>query len=211
WLIRNMGRVVAVVFFVLAALVPLVTSNSLAVSFTGIIGFSIVGLSIGVLTGLGGQLTLGQFAVAAIGAVVSFAVSSRTGDFGLALLYAGLAAGVVSVLVGLPSLRIRGLMLTVTTLSFALVTPAWLLAQPWMLGSGHDPGRPIVFGHPLATGRAYYFFALALMVVAVLIVRNVRRTGFGRLLVAIRDNEDNARAFTIRAPLVKMQGYLLAG
>src|SRR5581483_1687709 len=136
WLIRNMGRVVAVVFFVLAALVPLVTSNSLAVSFTGIVAFSIVGLSIGILTGLGGQLTLGQFAVAAIGAVVSYQVSRRTGDFPLALLYAGIAAGICCVIVGLPSLRIRGLMLAVTTLGFALAMPAWLLSQPWTFGAG---------------------------------------------------------------------------
>ena len=209
--VRRLGLITGVIGFVLAAAVPMLVSNSRAVTLTGIIGFSIVGVSIGVLTGLGGQLTLGQFAVAAIGAVVSFYVSSKTGDFGLALLYAGLAAGIVSIIVGLPALRIRGLMLTVTTLSFALVTPAWLLAQPWMLGSGHDPGRPIVFGHALNTGRAYYFFALALMLVSVVIVRNVRRSGFGRLLVAVRDNEDNARAFTVRASVVKMQGYLLAG
>jgi len=46
---------------------------------------------------------------------------------------------------------------------------------------------------------------------AFLLARNVRRSGFGRLLIAIRDNEDNARAFTVRASVVKMQGYLLSG
>jgi ABC-type branched-subunit amino acid transport system ATPase component len=80
-----------------------------------------------------------------------------------------------------------------------------------MLGEGEDPGRPIVFGHPLDTGRLYYFFAFALLVVSILIARNVRRSGFGRLLVSIRDNEDNARAFTVRASLVKVQGYIIAG
>ena len=211
WLVRNLGRLTALVALGVAALVPLLVSNSNAVTLTGIIGFAIVGLSVGLLTGLGGQLTLGQFAVAAIGAVVSFDVSSRTGDFGLAILYAGLAAGAVSMVIGLPSLRIRGLMLTVTTLSFALATPAWLLAQPWMLGDGHDPGRPIVFHHPLDTGRSYYYFALALLAICFVLARNVRAGGFGRLLAAIRDNEDNARAFTVRASRVKMQGYLIAG
>ena len=209
--IRWLPTVLAVGFLALLLVLPLFVTNSLSVTFTGMIGFAIVGLSIGVLTGLGGQLTLGQFAVAAIGAVVSFQVSSRIGDFPLALLYAGLGAGLVSVVIGLPALRIRGLMLTVTTLGFALATPAWLLAQPWMLGEGRDPGRPIVFGKALDTGHSYYYFALVLFVLALLLARNVRRSGFGRLLVAIRDNEDNARAFTVRASVVKLQGYLIGG
>jgi ABC-type branched-subunit amino acid transport system ATPase component/ABC-type branched-subunit amino acid transport system permease subunit len=211
WLIRLIGPLLAVALIALLAVLPLFITNSLSVTFTGIIGYAIVGLSIGVLTGLGGQLTLGQFAIAAIGAVISYKVSSRIGDFPLALLYAGLGAGLVSVLIGLPALRIRGLMLTVTTLGFALVTPAWLIAQPWMLADGRDPGRPIVFDHPLDTGHSYYYFALTLFVLMLLLARNIRRSGFGRLLVAVRDNEDNARAFTVRASLVKLQGYLLAG
>ncbi|HVT20351.1 MAG TPA: ATP-binding cassette domain-containing protein [Mycobacteriales bacterium] len=211
WLVRNLGLVLGVVALIAAGLLPLVINNEHSVTVTKIIGYSIVGLSIGVLTGLGGQLTLGQFAVASVGLVVSFQVSRASGDFALSLLYAGLAAGAVSVLIGLPSLRIRGLMLTVTTLSFALATPAWLLPQSWMLGDGVDPGRPIIFGHALDTGRLYYPFAFGLLVLALVIARNIRRSGFGRLLVAIRDNEDNARAFTVRASLVKVQGYLVAG
>jgi ABC-type branched-subunit amino acid transport system ATPase component/ABC-type branched-subunit amino acid transport system permease subunit len=209
--VRLLGPALGLAGLALLVSLPAFTSNSLSVSFTGIIGFAIVGLSIGVLTGLGGQLTLGQFAVAAIGAVVSFRFSSRFGDFPLALLLAGLTAAAVSVLVGLPALRIRGLMLTVTTLGFALATPAWLLAQPWMLGSGREPGRPVVFGHALDSGHSYYYFALVLFLITFLLARNVRRSGFGRLLVAVRDNEDAARAFSVRASVVKLQGYLVAG
>ena len=210
-LVRWLPVALTLVFLAVLAVLPLFITNSLSVKFTGMIGFAIVGLSIGVFTGLGGQLTLGQFMVAAVGAVVSFQVSSRIGDFPLALLYAGLGAGLMSVAIGLPALRIRGLMLTVTTLGFALAGPAWLLAQPWMLGEGRDPGRPIVFGHPLDTGHSYYYFALTLFVLSLILARNIRRSGFGRLLVAIRDNEDNARAFTVRASVVKLQGYLIGG
>jgi ABC-type branched-subunit amino acid transport system ATPase component/ABC-type branched-subunit amino acid transport system permease subunit len=211
WLVRNMAWLVAAVAVAAGALLPFVITNSLAVSFTGIYAFSIVGLSIGILTGLGGQLTLGQFAVAAIGGTLSYYVAAHTADFALAFVYAGLGAGVVSVLVGLPALRIRGLMLTVTTLSFALATPAWLLTQSWMLGNGRTPAVPSVLGHRLDTGKTYYWFALAILVLCALGARNVRRSGFGRLLVAVRDNEDNARAFTVPASLVKLEGYLLAG
>ncbi|MEA3054695.1 MAG: hypothetical protein QOD30_127, partial [Actinomycetota bacterium] len=211
WLVRSLAPLLTVAFIAVMMVVPVFVTNSACVTFTGILAFAIVGLSIGVLTGLAGQLTLGQFAVAAIGGVISYHVSSRIGSFPLALLYAGLGAGVASVIVGLPALRIRGLMLTVTTLGFALATPAWLLAQPWMLADSPDPGRPIVLGNALDTGRKYYYFALALFVIALVLSRNIRRSGFGRVLVAIRDNEDNARAFTIKASIVKVQCYLVAG
>jgi ABC-type branched-subunit amino acid transport system ATPase component/ABC-type branched-subunit amino acid transport system permease subunit len=209
--VRLLGPMIALVFFGLLALVPLMINNSSTQTVTFFIATAIVGLSISLLTGLGGQLTLGQFMVAGIGAVVSYQVSSRVGDFPLALLYAGLAAGVVSVLIGLPALRLRGLMLTITTLAFAIAGPAWLLGRSFMFGSGVSPGAPIVDGKALDTGHSYYYFALALFFVSFVICANVRRGGFGRLLVAIRDNEDNARAFTVRASVVKMQGYLIAG
>jgi ABC-type branched-subunit amino acid transport system ATPase component/ABC-type branched-subunit amino acid transport system permease subunit len=208
--VRLLGPVIAVVFFGLLALAPLAIDNSGSVTLIYFIAVAIVGLSISLLTGLGGQLTLGQFMVAAVGAVVSYQVSSRIGDFPLALLYAGLAAGVVSVLVGLPALRLRGLMLTITTLAFALAGP-WLLSRSFALGQGVDPGSPIVDGHALDNGHRYYYFALAVFAICFLIASNVRRSGFGRLLIAVRDNEDNARAFAIRATTAKMQGYLIAG
>jgi len=195
----------------LALLLPLVTSNASVVILTQIIAYAIVGLSVAVVTGLGGQLSLGQFAVAGVGAVMSFHVSSRVGSFPLALLYAGMAGAAASVAIGLPALRIRGLLLTVTTLAFSLVALNWLLGQPWMFGAGVAPGRPIVLGNPLETSKEYYLFALAVLMVVLLVCHNVRRGGLGRRLVAVRDNEDNARAFTVPARAVKLQGFALAG
>ena len=209
--IRYLGWGVAGVSLVGAALLPLVMSNSAAVICVSIISFTIVGLSVGVVSGLAGQLSLGQFALGAIGAVISYYASSRTGNFFLSFFYAGLAAALASLIIGLPALRIRGLLLAVTTLSFALVTSAWLLQQPWLLGDGIEPGRPIVNGYPLATGKSYYLMALGVLVIAMVLARNIRAGGIGRRLVAVRDNEDNARAFTVKAWAVKVQAFMLAG
>jgi len=211
WPVRNLGRFVGVAVVVIAAAMTLVITNSAAITLVGVMGFVIVGLSVGVITGLGGQLSLGQFAIAAIGATISYHVSVRTGNFPLAFLYAGVGAAAASVLIGLPALRVRGLMLAVTTLGVALVVPAWLLRQPWALGDGVDPGRPIIGDTALVSGKQYYLFALAVTALMVVLAANIRRTGFGRLLIAVRDNEDNARAFSVRASLVKLQGFLLAG
>ena len=211
WLVRNLGNITAAASLAALVVLPFLVSNASDVKLTTIMAFSIVGLSVGILTGLGGQLTLGQFGVAAVGAVIAIHFSNRTGNFFLAILYGALGSAVVSLIVGLPALRLKGLMLTVTTLSFSLAVAAWLLAQPWALSNGYEPSPPRVFGHTLSTGRSYYLFAAAILVIAFLIARNVRRSAFGRLLVAVRDNEDAARAFTVRAAVVKMQGYLLSG
>jgi ABC-type branched-subunit amino acid transport system ATPase component/ABC-type branched-subunit amino acid transport system permease subunit len=211
WFVRNLGWIVGLAALGVAAVLPFFISSSSAITMVSIMGFAIVGLSVGIVTGLGGQLSLGQFGIAAVGAWISFEVSSRIGHFELSFLYAGLAGAAASLIIGLPALRLRGLFLTVTTLSFALVMPAFLLQQSFVLGDGVDPGRPIVGDTPLDTGKLYYAFALPVLVLSVLLARNVRNGGFGRLLTAVRDNEEAARAFTVRASLVKTQGFLLAG
>jgi len=211
WLIRNLGAVVGIVSLAFAATLPLYISNTASVTLSGIFALAIVGLSLGIVTGLGGQLSVGQFAIAAVAAVVSFRVASHGGNFFFAFLYGALAAGFVSLLLGLPALRAKGLMLTVTTLAFALIAPTWLLGQHWMLGDGANPSRPAPFGIHLDNGRAYYMLALVMLLVVMAVSYNVRRGGLGRVLTAIRDNEDNARAFTIASVRLKAQSFLLAG
>ena len=211
WVSRNLGRVLAGVALAVGLALPFVINNGNAATVMNIYAFTIVGLSLGVVTGLAGQLSLGQFAVAAIGALVSFTVSSHGGFFLLAVVYGGMAAAAVSLVLGLPALRIRGLLLTITTLSFALIVPGWLLTQPWAFGSGVSPPVPVVLGHAIDTGKEYYWIALAMLMVTIWLAANIRRSGFGRLMVAVRDNEDNARSFTVRPFVVKMQAFLFAG
>jgi ABC-type branched-subunit amino acid transport system ATPase component/ABC-type branched-subunit amino acid transport system permease subunit len=179
---------------------------------------AVVGISLGILTGLGGQVSLGQFAIAAVGGVVAYKVMSHGGNAVLAYVAAGVVGSAVLALIALPALKVKGLMLTVTTLAFAVMAPEWLLAQPWMMGGGKggvtagiNPVPPAPFGHPLNTGRKYYFLALFVLVAALWLARNIRKAGFGRLLIAVRDNENGARAFSIRAGMVTFQGILVAG
>ncbi|MCA1705649.1 MAG: hypothetical protein LC808_21280, partial [Actinobacteria bacterium] len=211
WLVRNLGRIVAAVALAGAILLPIVLTNSDSVTMTGIFGFAIVGLSVGFVTGLAGQLTLGQFALAAIGGIASVYVSQHTGNFPLSFIYAGVAAGAVSLFIGLPALRIKGLLLTVTTLSFALMVPTWLLPQSWAFGLTPKVPRVSLFGYEFSTGRSYYYFGLGLLLITTWLMHNARRGGFGRLLVGIRDNEDAARSFTVPATIAKTQAFLLSG
>jgi len=211
WAIRNLGSILAGVGLAVALLLPVLTTNATSVTLVVIMAFAIVGLSVGIVTGLGGQLSLGQFALAGIGATVSYVVTFQTGNYLLGFVAAGLGAAAVSLVIGLPALRIRGLMLAVSTLGFALATQGWLFQQSWMLGEGVDPGRPVI-GHTLFdTGKKYYLFALIPLAVSIWLAGNVWRSGIGRRLRALRDNEAAARAFTIRATTVKLQAFVMAG
>ena len=212
WTVRNLGLITSGIVLVLLALIPLWQGHVLAVSLTVLLGFVMIALSVGIITGLGGQLTLGQFALAAVGATVAARVSTRTGgNLPLSLLYGGLAAGAVTILIGIPALRLKGLFLAVTTLAFTVAMSSWVLIQPWALEDGISTGTPVIAGETIEPGRGYYYVALIIFLALFLIAWNVRRTGLGRLLRAVRDNEDAARAFGINARRIKIQGFLLAG
>jgi ABC-type branched-subunit amino acid transport system ATPase component/ABC-type branched-subunit amino acid transport system permease subunit len=209
--LRRLPWVLWVVAIAGAVGLSAVVTNSAAVILASVLCFAMVGMSISIVTGLSGQLSLGQFAVAGVGAAASYHVSSRTGSFPLSFAYAAGAGAITSLLIGLPALKMKGMLLTVTTLGFAVVTTVWLLPQSWMLGDGVEPGRPVIFGYALDSGRSYYLFTVGVFLVVALAVWNIRRSGLGRVLVAVRDNEDNARAFAIPARRVKLLGFMLAG
>ena len=210
--VRLLTPAIGVAALVLAAILPFLMSQTTSITLTGIAGIATVALSVGLVTGLGGQLTLGQFALGGIGATVSVHLAGNSGGkVVVAMIIGGLVAAGVSMVLGIPALRVKGLMLTVTTLGFAIVVPTWLLQQSWTLADGFQPVRPSFLGRSLETGRSYYFFVLVVFIAMFVLSRNVRRTGFGRLLVAIRDNEDNARAFSVSARKVKLQSFLLSG
>ncbi|MET7704829.1 ATP-binding cassette domain-containing protein [Micromonospora sp. NPDC005413] len=211
WLLRNLGRVVAGVGFALAAVLAFVISNESASVLIAIIGFTLVGLSIGLVTGVAGELSLGQFAFAGIGAAVSVQVSVRTGNLFLGILAGCAAAALAAVAVGVPALRLRGLALAVTTLAFALATSAFLLRQGWLLGDGAQVPKPRIGGHTFELATDYYLFALVVLLLGLWVTANLRTGAFGRILVALRDNADAARAFTVAVPVRVLQAYAVAG
>ncbi len=211
WLIRNLGWVMGAVAVVAAVLVPLAISNRSAFVLSTIVAFATIGISVSFLTGLGGQLSLGQVAFAAIGAVVGVRVATDTGSLILGLVCGGVVAAVVSAAVGLPALRVQGLLLAIATLAFALATFSWLLRQDWAFGVGLS-SRPVsVVGISLATSRQFYFVALATFVVVLAIAHVLRRSSFGRSLIATRDNEAAARVLQIAPRRLLLQAYAFSG
>lgn len=210
-MIRWTKPVLTAVLGLVAVGLAYVVSNETASILTGVAGFALVGLSVGLVTGVAGQLSLGQFAYAGIGAAVSVHLAESTGSFVLGILGGVAFAGLVSALVGIPAMRLRGLALAVSTLAFALATTAWVLRLDVFLGDGVSPAKPSVWGYPLELSRDYYLFALLMLGVGLWVAGNLWHSGWGRSLQALRDNEDAARAFTVPARRRKLQLYVVAG
>jgi ABC-type branched-subunit amino acid transport system permease subunit len=219
--IGTLGVISAVV---VVTLLPLVISTGKSFLLSQICIYGVIALSLTVLTGWAGQVSLGQFGLVAVGAIMA---SRLGGSVPLVLLlpFAGAVTAVVAVLVGLPALRVRGLYLAVSTLGFAVFMQEAVLATPCeTLPLLHkrictglpNPqstliGRPSLFGLQLTSERAFAWFCIAILVLTVLMVRVWRDRGVARRLVAVRDNETAAAAMGIPVVRTKLLAFALSG
>ena len=211
WLIQHLGWVLGGAGAVAAALASVWITNRSAFLLSTVIAFATIGISVSFLTGLAGQLSLGQVAFAAIGAVIGVRVAVDTGSLALGLLCGGVTGAAASAAVGLPALRMQGLLLAVATLAFALATFSWLLRQDWAFGSGLSSRPVTVLGFELSNSRGFYYVALAVFVVVLATAATLRRSSFGRALVAVRDNEAAARVLQIAPWRLLVTAYAFAG
>jgi ABC-type branched-subunit amino acid transport system permease subunit len=177
-----------------------------------------------VLTGWSGQVSLGQFGFVAVGADIASHVGAGL-PLVVLLPVAGAATALVSVLVGLTALRIRGLYLAVSTLGFALFMQTSVLATPCFtlplihrtICSGlPNPestliSRPSFFGLNLSSEQAFAWFSLGVLVLSVLMVRVWRDRGVARRLIAVRDNEIAAGSAGIPVVRTKLLAFALSG
>jgi ABC-type branched-subunit amino acid transport system permease subunit len=210
---RRAGRVATVALVGTFLLLPAVLSNSQAFLFSRIFVYGVITLSLTVLSGWAGQLSLGQFGLVAVGAVLVAHVG-RSFPFLLLFPVAAVAGALVAVVVGLPALRIRGLYLAVTTLGFAVLVSSWLL-QNRHIGLPGEVSvlvtRPRQLGVDFAPQRVWYLAMLALLIAAVAVTTNLRRSNVGRALLAVRDNEAAAGALGIPVIRTKLLAFALSG
>ena len=207
---------VAVLALIGLWLIPTLLRVDQVIKATAIVVFAVIGLSLVVLTGWSGQISLGQMGIVAIGAAVSSTFTSRwDGDLSLALLLGALAGAVTAFLIGLPALRLRGLYLAVTTLAFALAVQSWLLNEKWFHwfpASNQRLSRPPLFGRIAVDGATpYYWYTVVVAALVFVAVIGVRRSRNGRVIVAIRDNERAAQSFAVPAVRAKLTVFTISG
>jgi ABC-type branched-subunit amino acid transport system permease subunit len=221
---RRVGGAGVAAVLVIAVLLPLLLSVGNQFLFSQICIYAVVALSLTVLTGWAGQVSLGQFGLVACGALMA---SHLGGSVPLILLlpFAGAVTAVIAVLVGLPALRVRGLYLAVSTLAFALWfmgsvlgTPCWslpLVGKEMCTGLPNPQStlvsRPDLLGINLTSERTFAWFSLGVLVVSLLVVRLWRDKGVARRLMAVRDNETGAGAMGIPLARTKLLAFALSG
>ena len=214
WWVRRGGHLAGLAGIVVAALIPVFFgSASQTFLFGRMLVFAIVGLSVTMLTGWSGQLSLGQFAMVGLGAMTTVFLHDRGMPYGAAVAYSVVAGALVALLVGFPALRLRGLYLAVTTLSFAVAAREWFFTQEWFLGDGSvvfvQPGQTL--GVDFNAQKTFYFLCLAGLVVAVVVTSRLRSSGIGRSIIAVRDNEKAAASFGISPSATKLLAFAVPG
>jgi sulfate-transporting ATPase len=180
---------------------------------------AIIGLSLVVVTGYAGQVSLAQLALAGVAA---FTLSGLTEGWGVpfpfAPLLAALVATVVGVVVGLPALRLRGLTLGVVTLALAYAIEAvWFRNSDFVRSGGARVTPPSMFGVDLGigAGRVFPRIEFGLLCLGTLVavgfgVAALRKSALGSAMLAVRANERSAAAVGVNVVRVKVVSFALA-
>lgn len=206
----RLGATAALLVIVAALPFVLATNQIRLVSVVCI--FAIVAVSLVILTGWAGQVSLGQWAIVGVGAFVTgrLATSGAPPNFVVTVLLAGVAAAFVSVVLGLPALRLQGLFYGVTTLAFAVAAGGWLFTLESLRPTGFVR-RPEFAGIPLDREERFYYVVIASVVLILAAARNLRRSRMGRLLVASRDNPRGVAAFGVQVAMMRLAAFGIAG
>jgi ABC-type branched-subunit amino acid transport system ATPase component/ABC-type branched-subunit amino acid transport system permease subunit len=295
WWVRRMPQLVAGFAMVVAIVVPLfVTSSEHLQTYAQILGFAICAVSVTVLTGWAGQLSLGQMAFAgvgalsaaafergvtlnvgwrshrlvsgalrpvpftlalacliaavsaigmllgrnvgkgrartvaiavAIGGILAASVLTRVATdrsrnphgvpFVVAMLLGAAIACLLAIAIGIGALRVKGLLLAISTMAFAIAAQTYIFPRPIFDPEGinlveFNRGKlgPFDLAH---RQRAYYWFILAILVIVLVLVGHLRRTGIGRMMIGVRENEQGAAALTVSPTRAKLTAFALGG
>lgn len=181
-------------------------------NYMGIFIIAVMGLQL--VTGYAGQISFGQCALMGVGAYSSAIIANQIGTswaFWVALPLAGLIAALVGIVVGAPSLRIKGFYLALATLAAHYIL-AWLFYHLPITGAnrGIYCAAPQIGGFVLNTDFRMFFLIMIAMVLMTFLARNLIRTRTGRAFVAIRDNDIAAETMGVNVYRYKLLAFFIA-
>jgi len=202
---------------------PVVTATLVAVAFPFVtspgkhfyavlaVVYSLVALSLVVLTGWTGQISLGHAAFLGLGVYSGQRFLHAGVPFPAVLVIVGLASAALSLVLAVPSLRLRGVYLAIVTLAFGAACERSIFVLEWVRGikSGIVP-RASLLGFPTTTDRGLYLVGLAVLAAGLAVVHNLRRSDVGRAWFALRDSEDAAAALGVRIAPYKIGAFALS-
>jgi branched-chain amino acid transport system permease protein len=205
---------VAVIAVLMFLVLPL-SVDDYYLSIVNLVSIAVVGaLGLNILVGYTGQISIGHGAFMSVGAYTAANLVVRLGlPFWVALPAGGLMAALVGAVVGIPSLRIKGLYLAIATLAGQLIIEWTINHVTWISGgvqASIQVPRPRLFGYPIATQRQMYFFLLVFVVLAIVGTLNLMRSRIGRAFIAIRDHDIAAEIIGIDIFRYKLLAFAIS-
>ena len=203
--------VLAVIFFLL---IPL-TLHEYYLSVANLVWIAVIGaLGLNILVGYTGQVSIGHGAFMSVGAYTAANLANRLGSpWPVNLLAGGLMAALIGAIVGIPSLRIKGLYLAIATLAGQLIIE-WTINHVTFISGGVqasiEVARPRLGPMVLDTQRHMYYFLLVFVVLAIVGTMNLMRTRVGRAFIAIRDHDIAAEIIGINIFRYKLLAFAIS-
>jgi ABC-type branched-subunit amino acid transport system ATPase component/ABC-type branched-subunit amino acid transport system permease subunit len=192
---------------VLALLAPLAMNVPQTSIVSTALFLGIVALGLDVLIGTTGQLSIAHAALFGSGCYAALALGTHGFPWPFAFLGAAAAAAAVSVVMGLPSLRIRGLQVAIATLAFQVFAQQVPNKWPGVKSGGRVWERPSY----LVDETHLYLLTLGVLALVLLLLHRLKRTRGGRGLLAVRDVESRAAAFGVTTGVAKLFAYGVSG
>jgi branched-chain amino acid transport system permease protein len=205
---------VAAIALFFIVVVPL-TWTDYPISIMNLILIAIVGaLGLNILVGYSGQISIGTGAFMSVGAYTAANLIVRVGaPFWIALPAGGLMAALVGAVVGIPSLRIKGIYLAIATLAAQLIIEWTINHVEWISGGVQASimmPRPTVFGIHVRSEAQIYCFLMFFVVLAIIGTLNLVRSRIGRALIAIRDQDIAAEIIGINIFKYKLYAFAIS-
>ncbi len=190
----------------LAGPYALTLATSILITTIGVVGLNL-------LTGVCGLISLGQAGFLAIGAYTA-GILAVDGHVPIVpgMVGGGALAAALSLLVGIPSLRLKGLYLAITTLAFTIIVTHAILNLDWLTRGSAGMSLPVsnVLGIPLGSKVSFYYFSLVMCVLFVAAAMNIMRSRIGRALAAIRDHDTAAQMMGINLVAYKLMAFAIS-
>jgi branched-chain amino acid transport system permease protein len=204
--------VLVVLLFVALVAIPLFSSRYV-LSIVNIIGITLIAATgLNILTGYCGQLSIGHAGFIAVGAYTSAILTGRLElPFLVGLLGAGAVAGAIGLVFGIPSLRVRGFYLAISTIAAQFII-IWVINH-WTDLTGGFLGMRVpyasIFGFVFDTEGKMYYLITGITVLCVFFAKNIARTRLGRAFIAIRDNDLAAQVMGINLFYYKLLAFFI--
>jgi branched-chain amino acid transport system permease protein len=204
--------VMLIAFLILLFTCPLFFGDRILTILT-IIGITVISVhGLNILTGYCNQISMGHAGFMAVGAYASALLTAKLGfSFWAALPCAALAAGIVGIIFGLPSLRIKGFYLIMATIAAHFII-IWVILQLYGITGGSDGlavPRPEIGGFVFKSKASYFYLVMIIACLGTFLAKNIVRTRAGRAFIAIRDNELAAEVMGVNLWAYKLLAFFI--